>query len=815
VAGIPAGLLVCWQAALLLALVAIGRPAGTVIVLGVVAAATVAVTGWRPGGRWAHEWLLLWLRYQLRSGREPEPGQPPPLAVLAVAAGVETVDEVETEGDEVALIAHRHGLTAVLELDAGDPATDLVRLPLLLAPPAEPEAPAVSVQLLVHTGAAGQPASEWLAVQVRRDANHPVEELRSGLVSTVRRLRRRLRPEDRRAALLDRAGLTQALHALTWLEPVPATRAAGPAGTERWDTWWTGTVPQRTLAVRSWPGLPAPPDRALVDTLLAGTGTVSLAAQRRRLAAAHGTLGAGDEAVAVELMVRLAAPDQPALAAATRQLADRLAGAGGRAERLDGRQLPGLAGTLPLGGFLAGYPPVAGAFARPPRALPAPATPAAAPPAAAPPAAAPATAPAPPAPLAPAPVATPAAPAPPAPGGLERPPMVVPLPEPAEPRFRPSEPGQVPAPAVRAKAQVPVPPAAEPAGEAPPAPEPPQPAYPARGQAAVPAALTGLSQARGQAQVHPPVPAPVQRPAAGPPDRPAAGPPDQPAAGPPDQPGGAGAAPPPEPAPPPGMPTALPGVAPAPAPVSPAPAGGSPYPPPPDPHRAVRAYGASLFTAESPDRAQVDQLIALARTPQPAPQVVSVVAGRPGLGASTTAAGLARTLATVRDDHTALLGGTAGPVDAATIAEVRREHAFTVVDLGAHPGEETPMALAASTRVLVVTSADRRATAATRLLLDRIHQVHPALTSSAVIAVVCRNAKQYRRVSRELSSDRSPQASQIIPVPHDPAVQQVDHVDLTRLRTATREAYLRLAAAVALPPPVTAGAPLGYLPTHL
>jgi MinD-like ATPase involved in chromosome partitioning or flagellar assembly len=209
----------------------------------------------------------------------------------------------------------------------------------------------------------------------------------------------------------------------------------------------------------------------------------------------------------------------------------------------------------------------------------------------------------------------------------------------------------------------------------------------------------------------------------------------------------------------------------------------------------VRAYGASLFTAESPDRAQVDHLIAL--------------------GASTTAAGLARTLATVRDDHTALLGGTAGPVDAATIAEVRREHVFTVVDLGAHPGEETPMALAASTRVLVVTSADRRATAATRLLLDRIHQVHPALTSYAVVAVVCRNAKQYRRVSRELSSDRSPQASQIIPVPYDPAVQQVDHVDLTRLRTATRESYLRLAAALALPPPVTAGAPLGYLPTHL
>lgn len=258
----------------------------------------------------------------------------------------------------------------------------------------------------------------------------------------------------------------------------------------------------------------------------------------------------------------------------------------------------------------------------------------------------------------------------------------------------------------------------------------------------------------------------------------------------------------------------------APVPVSPAPGAGlgpgpgpgpHPHPPePPDPQHAVRAYGASLFTAESPNRAGVGRLLAIARTPQPAPQVVSVLAGQPGLGTSATAAGLARTLATVREDHTALLGGPAAPVDPATIAEVRREHAFTVVDLGADQGEQTPLALAASTRVVVVTAADRRASNATRVVLERIHQVHPSLASHAVVAVVCRNPRQFRRVSRDLGGDPRPQAGQVIPIPYDPAVRQVDHVDLTRLRTATREAFLRLAAILAVPQPAPA---IPLLPT--
>lgn len=235
---------------------------------------------------------------------------------------------------------------------------------------------------------------------------------------------------------------------------------------------------------------------------------------------------------------------------------------------------------------------------------------------------------------------------------------------------------------------------------------------------------------------------------------------------------------------------------------------------------AIRRYAASLFTADASRRADLEPLLALARTPATAPQVVAVVSSRDGSGASATAAGLARTLASVRDDYTALLRVPVDPVDIGTLREVGREHAFTVVDLGAHAGAETPQVLAASSQLVVVTGADRRAAEATRLTLARVHEVHPGLAGAGVIAVVCRTAKQYRRVLRELREDRSPQAAQIVPVPPDPALATTADPDLPRLRTATREAYLRLAAsltsarALRAPDPAGDGPPTGQLPTY-
>lgn len=873
VAGIPVGLLVCWQVAVLLALVAIGQPVGAVIALGTAAALVVIVTALRPRGRWVHEWLVLWLRYTFRGQRVPDRRQPPALALLDLAATTETVDHVEIDGDEVAMISHAHGYTTALELrtEALSP-----YLPLTLAPRHQPDAPVVSVQLLVHATPV-VPATpvatvrSWLAVQVARDPGYQPEELRGALVNAVRRLQRRLRSAQLDAQLADRSRLVEALHTLTRLDhagpPPPGADDRIPVGAERWGTWWTRGVPQESVAIRNWPGAPGPPGSAVFDVLLSPRWpqTVSIAGRRMRLPTAHGALQAGEEVLTVEVVVRVSERDRSNLAAAVRQLCDRLRAAGARVERLDGRQLPALAATMPTGGFLPGYAPSASAFPAPPRRkarrlLSQPGLPAAAAPAGPipPPLNRDVVPPAPPAPLPPPPAPAPpprqeplpaarpaAAPAgappslpgrvPPPPGTPghtppappPRPPQVVPSPPPPPPPAAPQplNPPPVsapPAPPVSAPpvSAPPVAPASAPPAapssaptaapsSAPPAappgtPEPIEirPLFPARGQAGVPAPPATPEPppppVRGQATV-PPAPA---EPARGQVHVPV---PDAPAGREPDAGSWFDATTS-------SMPTALRGVAtpptppPAPAPAVP---GHPPVPPqptaPPEVHGAARAYGASLFTSESRRRDKVEQLITQVRTPHRSAQVVAVLAGDSGVGTSTTAAGMARILATLRDDYTALLSVEKGRVTAATIQDVNRKHAFVVVDLGGHTGEATPQALSISTRVVIVTSADQHDPAATRAILDRIHRVKPMLAAGAVVAVVCKTGRQYRRVVRDLSEESTPQSTQAIPIPADPAVRTTDDLDLTRLAQVTREAYLRLAAAVAVPRPAAAG----------
>jgi type VII secretion protein EccE len=780
VAGIPVGLLVCWQAALLLALVAIGQPTGHVVGLGIGAAALVAVTGTRPRGRWMHEWAGLWVRYLLRTHSLSAPGQPAAeLALLDLAARVEAVRDLEIEEQAVAVILHAHGATAVLELKPGEHPGSLAGLPLTVAPPCEQDAPVVSVQLLLHTVQMGS-LRAWLAVQVRREAEYTSEELQGALVSAVRRLRRRLRSEGVAARPLGQDRLREALHTLTRMDLTGPSGAAA-VGTEQWRIWWTRDVPQECLAVRCWSGTPDPPAAGLLAALVSADTpqTTAIAAQRLRLQVAHGALRAGDEVLAVEVMVRVAERDRVALAAAVRRLCERLGAAGAVVERLDGRQLPGLAATLPTGGFLSGYAPSADAFARPPRASrPPPAAP-----------------------------VEPATPVPPV--ILAPPPVAVPAPTPALPAVPVPVPAPVgtsthTAPVGLASTSLPPPVPSVPAPEPRPAPvlvevptapvqlSPSLPVQVATAQAYLPQAAPALAggesaapaSARGRAQVPSP-PSPghkrAQVPGSPVPAEPARG--HAPVLT--DQPRPAAS----------DMPTALPGAATPPAP---------PEPPPamPDPRGAVRAYGASLLTADSARRAYLEELVALVRTPHRSPQLVSVLAGGPGLGASTTAAGLARTLATVRDDYTALLSIDTGPVNSSKLLVVCRDHAFTVVDLGAHTGEETPQALALSTRIVVVASADRRATPVTRLTLDRVSQVNPSLVAGAVIVVVCKNDRQYRRVLRELGNDPTPQALQIIPIPPDPALRAVTDVNLAKLRAPAKEAYLRLAATLASPRPV-------------
>ena len=617
IAGVAVGQIVTWQAATLLALVATGRPAGPAFLLGIVAVAVVVATAWRSDGRWAHEWVWLWLclrarRHRGRSGRH----LPPDLAVLAIAGRTEAVRDVEIDGRGVAMIGHAHGWTAVLEFAADGVPGAAPWLPFTLAPPADSDTPPATAQLIVHTvpvGTGRTYARTWLAVQVRRDGGHSDGQLRAALAGALRRVLRQLRRDGLDARALDRAGLRNALASLTRLELAgpAASRTTGAfgVGTEQWRAWWTGTVPQACVRIRSWPGLPAPPGPELFHALLdpRPVQTVSIASRRLRSPVARDVPRAGEDALAGEVVVRLAERDPARLEAAVRHLCDRLTATGAWVERLDGRHLPGLAATLPLGGFL----PIGGAGCAPDRS----------------------------------------------------------------------------------------------------------------------GSTTPTARQR-RAAPRPPTP----------PNR----------------------------------------------------------PPSPRPGHGV-ARIAALPT-------ELDRLAARARIPPREAQVVSFIAARGGAGSTTTATGVALTMATLRPDHTALLDAHAATAThlTAAIHDLRQDHAFVLVDLGTAGGDLAGQAVAASTRIVVVTGADRPGARATRLGLDLIQRVRPGLLADAVVAVVCRSPRQYRRVLRRLDGDTSSEAARIIPVPFEPACQVTQHLDLTRLLAPTRQAYLRVAAALADAPPAAA-----------
>jgi hypothetical protein len=116
---------------------------------------------------------------------------------------------------------------------------------------------------------------------------------------------------------------------------------------EGWPGVRAGGLVQTTFRVRRWPDLRRETARRLVTRMLAlpaAATTVSLTAGPRP------SIGTG---IAVDITVRLAAPDEPRLGVAAQALRKLLSTERASARRLDGEHLDGLAATLPLGGATA------------------------------------------------------------------------------------------------------------------------------------------------------------------------------------------------------------------------------------------------------------------------------------------------------------------------------------------------------------------------------------------------------------------------------------------------------------------------------
>ncbi len=336
--GIHVTQIVLWQVAVAMVVASLGRHIAILIAASVVAFGILVFTAIRVKGRWVYQWLGLRLSYLSRpralvtgahADRRSE--------LLAFVQPGAKADSVETDEYEVGVLDHVGGAAAIIEIATESslvterPVT--IPSPAALLPPHDPDAPPVSLQLLLQAvpaptltavsvsaassyyaltnGSVPSQRRAWLVLQLAHSAGYSTDQIRQGVGNSVRRLVRRMRQEGISARPLDReeslstlAGLAH-LNAST-IETSAAVAAAAtgatidiraimarsgadqggnltPLAQEHWDVWWSESIAQACFVIRRWPSLDSAAGRQLISQLTSvpslGT-TVSLAARR-------------------------------------------------------------------------------------------------------------------------------------------------------------------------------------------------------------------------------------------------------------------------------------------------------------------------------------------------------------------------------------------------------------------------------------------------------------------------------------------------------------------------------------------------------
>ncbi|WBB93919.1 type VII secretion protein EccE [Verrucosispora sp. WMMC514] len=313
------------------------------------AAVLLTVTWSRVRRRWLHEWLVIGVGFLARRhAARPDDG---PTELLDLVNPDTVIRRVELGDGSLAVLDDPGGLVALLEI--GDPADLLgdreqpLPSPASLLPAETDPGPPVRVQLLLTgtpapaVGAGGGAAAvsyrqltdgqlagrerAVLAVRVSRARGWPEETLRHALAGTVRRIVRRLRPLAVRP--MGEQPIRRVLAEFAHHDGRPVR--------ESWQAVRCGDLLQTTFWLSRWPGGQAATFVPRLWTLPATAITVSLPAGTERPPASG-------------LLVRLAAATPAELSDAARQLRRTAVAEGVTVERLDGRQLDALAGTLPL-----------------------------------------------------------------------------------------------------------------------------------------------------------------------------------------------------------------------------------------------------------------------------------------------------------------------------------------------------------------------------------------------------------------------------------------------------------------------------------
>ncbi|WP_328464451.1 type VII secretion protein EccE [Actinoplanes sp. NBC_00393] len=348
--GVRVNQIVATQVALVLVLLGALHSGPALAAAAICSAGVLALTWVRARGRWAFGWFGTLVSFTARRRTAKIDGPP---AVLDFCAPRTVVTTADLAGKPVALLVDEFGLTMLFEV--GDPSAEPPPLPPLAAllHAAEADQPPARLQLVL-TGAPAPPgragtgpaASSYralcegsslghhsvvLAIRVLRSGGRSEEELRRDLLALGRRLTRKLkrlpvRPLDATAAV---RAIAESAH-------------AGEAGTahEAWSALRLGGLTQATFRC-------SPP--------AGGTLPGHLVSRLLHLPAAATTVAVTTElqsGQATGLLVRIAAADTIGLGTAVQALHRLLTAKSVSVRRWDGTHLPGLAGTLPLGGWM-------------------------------------------------------------------------------------------------------------------------------------------------------------------------------------------------------------------------------------------------------------------------------------------------------------------------------------------------------------------------------------------------------------------------------------------------------------------------------
>jgi MinD-like ATPase involved in chromosome partitioning or flagellar assembly len=261
----------------------------------------------------------------------------------------------------------------------------------------------------------------------------------------------------------------------------------------------------------------------------------------------------------------------------------------------------------------------------------------------------------------------------------------------------------------------------------------------------------------------------------------------------------------------------------------------------------LRTVSRGLTTLSAAKTVEAERsLVSAVRARRRESAVIAFVAGKGGVGTTTTAAGIGLTLAALRTDSSALVDlhrgpallgrrllgqgapnvvafaealpdqdalaparvkGAFGVVDAApwrtpvtaqqagtALQHLRSGHAFLLADIGNDHGEAGQAILERADGVVIVTTPSQDAVHSTRVVFERIRESDANLFGRLTVALVCLTGGQQRRVGQRFGDALGLARERIVTVPFDPVLAAGGPVDLATLRAGTREAYLRLAA---------------------